>query len=205
MSVLPRKIEEAIEAFSSLPGIGPKSAARIVFFLQKAPIELSESLSAQVKFARKDIKICTECFNFSDDSICSLCQDDLRQSESVLVVEDSLDLVAIEKTGVFKGLYHVLGGIISPLNGVGPDEIRIKELLQRLGKFEGEIELIIATNPNMEGEATALYIQQEIEKEENLKDRINITRLARGLSTGADIDYADDLTIRKAFEGRVKL
>jgi recombination protein RecR len=210
MSFLPQNILDLIDEFSSLPGIGPKSAARIVFFLQKAPNELSLDLAEKLKQAKISTKICQNCYNLSEAELCVICQNEGRNEDQILVVEDSLDLIAIEKTGIFRGLYHVLGGIISPMNGVGPDEIRIKELLKRLEqiakKKEGVFtELIIATNPNMEGEATALYIQKEIENNRLLSKRVKVTRLARGLATGADIDYIDDLTIKKAIEGRAEM
>jgi len=214
MSFLPQNILDLIDEFSSLPGIGPKSAARIVFFLQKAPNELSMDLAEKLKAAKISTKICQNCYNLSEGELCVICQNEGRKHDQILVVEDPLDLIAIEKTGVFRGQYHVLGGIISPMNGVGPDEIRIKELLKRLSQIskkgvEGEkemnIELIIATNPNMEGEATALYIQKEIENNRLLAKSVKVTRLARGLATGADIDYIDDLTIKKAIEGRAEM
>lgn len=201
MNILPQKIEDLIESFSLLPGIGPKSAARIVFYLQKAPEELSLSLADSIINSKRGIKVCRVCYNLSDEKECYICQNEERDKSKILVVEDALDLVAIEKTGFYNGLYHVLGGVISPINGVGPDEIRIKELLDRIRSGDVK-ELIIATNPNMEGEATALYIQNEVKK---IDIDLDITRLAQGLAMGADIDYTDDTTIRKALEGRKKL
>ena len=143
----------------------------------------------------------------SEEEICTVCADEKRDRSKLLVVEDPLDLIAIERAGAYQGFYHVLGGVISPMNGIGPDEIRIRELLERLKKDqeESEIELIIATNPNMEGEATAVYIQNEIVGDKKLKNKVKISRLARGLTTGADIDFTDDMTIRKAIEGRVNM
>jgi len=201
MNILPQKIEDLIESFSLLPGIGPKSAARIVFYLQKAPEELSLALADTLVGAKRGIKTCSQCYNLSDEKECYICQNEERDRSKILVVEDALDLVAIENTGFYQGLYHVLGGIISPINGIGPEEIRIKELLDRITS-QTISELIVATNPNMEGEATALYIQNEVKK---IDIDLDITRLAQGLAMGADIDYTDDTTIRKALEGRKKL
>ncbi len=201
MNILPQKIEDLIESFSLLPGIGPKSAARIVFYLQKAPEELSLALADTLVGAKRGIKTCSQCYNLSDEKECYICQNEERDRSKILVVEDALDLVAIENTGFYQGLYHVLGGIISPINGIGPEEIRIKELLDRITS-QTISELIVATNPNMEGEATALYIQNEVKK---IDIDLDITRLAQGLAMGADIDYTDDTTIQKALEGRKKL
>jgi len=204
MKILPQSITDLIDEFSNLPGIGPKSAARVVFFLQKAPQNVSKSLADKISKA-VDIDECERCFNLSEGDRCSVCLDEAREEQKILVVEDPLDLIAIERVGVYKGFYHVLGGIISPMNGVGPDEIRIRELIKRLNETEKEIELIIATNPDMEGEATAIYIQNEIKNSGSLSKKVEITRLARGLATGADIDYTDETTIRRAIEGRVKM
>ncbi len=201
MNSLPQAITDLIEEFTQLPGIGPKSAARIVFFLQKAPLEFSQNLAKQLIESKVQAKVCKQCYNLSDEDMCPICADPSRNNGMVLVVEDALDLVAIENAGVFKGLYHVLGGVISPMNGIGPEEIRIAELLRRLLANTESIELIIGTNPNIEGEATALYIENEIVNS-SFADRVTVTRLARGLSTGADIDYTDETTIKRAFEGR---
>lgn len=207
MDGLPQKISTLIEAFSELPGIGPKSAARVVFFLQKAPRELSEQLADSIISAKNDTTICKICYNLSESELCSICKKDDREEDKILVVEDALDLIAIEKTGSYKGRYHVLGGVISPMSGIGPEEIRIKELINRLKTvLKGEdkkVEIILATNPNMEGEATAAYIVDEIQRLPEYGNGIRISRLARGLSSGADIDFTDDTTIRKSIEGRV--
>lgn len=202
MRVLPKSIEDLVESISSLPGIGPKSASRIAFFLLKAPVEMSENLAESIIRSRKELRICSNCFNYSEGELCDICSNEKREPHRILVIEDALDLVAIEKTGEYLGHYHVLGGLLSPMNGVGPDEIRIEELLRRLMKLDAKkIELIIGLNPNMEGESTALYIQKEIS--DRLKSKqILVTKLARGLSSGADIDYLDEYTLRKALEGR---
>ncbi|MBN1331736.1 recombination protein RecR [Candidatus Dojkabacteria bacterium] len=208
MKILPKSIEELIDGISSLPGIGPKSASRIAFFLLRAPKELSDNLSTAITQARDGVKLCKECYHYSDEEICPICSSDERDKSVIMLVEDALDLLAIEKTGDFEGVYFVLGGILSPMNGIGPDEIRLKELLDRLKKSKSkskEIELIIGLNPNMEGESTALYIQKEIDANKDLRGKVKITKLARGLSSGADIDYLDEYTIRKAFEGRSAL
>jgi len=147
---------------------------------------------------KKDIKICKSCFNYSEEDLCPICSDSSRESNTLLVVEEPLDIVAFERTGSFFGLYHVLGGVISPINGIGPEEIRVKELFERIEKNSIE-EIIIATNPNLEGESTAIYIKKGIVKKNN---DIKITRLARGLPTGADLEYADEVTLQKALEGR---
>ena len=207
MNSLPKKINDLIDVLTGLPGIGQKSAARIVFFLQKAPKELNTDLADAIVDAKINTRTCKICYNLSEEEICTVCADEKRDRSKLLVVEDPLDLIAIERAGAYQGFYHVLGGVISPMNGIGPDEIRIRELLERLKKDqeESEIELIIATNPNMEGEATAVYIQNEIVGDKKLKNKVKISRLARGLTTGADIDFTDDMTIRKAIEGRVNM
>ncbi|MBD3280865.1 recombination protein RecR [Candidatus Dojkabacteria bacterium] len=206
MKILPSAIEELIESISSLPGIGPKSASRVAFFLLKAPRELSDNLANSIRDARANVNYCEKCFHYSDEPVCLICASESREKKLVMVVEDSLDLIAIEKTGGFNGLYFVLGGILSPMNGIGPDEIRIRELMKRLESAgEEEIELIIGLNPSMEGESTALYIQKEVEDNERLLSKVQITKLARGLSSGADIDYLDEYTLKKAFEGRSEL
>lgn len=205
MNLLPKNIQNLIDELARLPGIGPKSAARIVFFLLKAPEGTSNSLSNLIKDVKSDVRICSNCFNFSIDDLCPICTNEERDDSRICVVEDALDLVAIEKAGVFDGLYHVLQGILSPMRGIGPDEIRLRELIERLKARKGSLELIMALNPDMEGEATVLFISREIEDNKELKSRVKITRLARGLATGSDIDYIDTFTLKKAFEGRTNL
>lgn len=198
MKILPEKIEELIDTFGSLPGIGPKSAARIVLFLHKAPSGLSERLAEEIVSAKKDVMVCSKCFNFSDSDICPVCSSLERENGQLLVVVDSLALLAVERTRAYAGLYHVLGGVISPLRGIGPDEIRIGELIKRV-RGDSIDEVILALNPDMEGDATSLYIQNEIEA---LGKDIKITRLAQGLSKGADLDYVDGGTIENALKDR---
>jgi recombination protein RecR len=206
MKILPELIEDLIDGIASLPGIGPKSASRVAFFLLKAPQELSNNLSEAISQARSKVKYCKECYHYSDGDVCPICSSDTRDKHSIMLVEDALDLLAVENAGGFDGVYFVLGGILSPMNGIGPEEIRIKELMDKLKSIEqGEIELIIGLNPNMEGESTALYIQKEIQDNQALNSKVRVTKLARGLSSGVDIDYLDEYTIKKAFEGRTEL
>lgn len=196
--MLPNALKKLIESFESLPGIGPRTAARLAYFMLRAPENLSVNLAKNLVDLKKNIKVCTNCYNYAEDELCQICASEERHKELIMVVEEPLDVVAFERVGSYKGVFHVLGGVISPMNGIGPDEIRIKELIGRLNPSVSEI--IIATNPNLEGESTALYIKKEIEKRsiENLK----ITRLARGLPTGADLEYADETTLERAFAGR---
>lgn len=193
---IPKSVASLIEAFEQLPGIGPKTAARLTYYLLHAPDSLSEKLSRSVSELRLKTKICAICQNITETAPCEICDDSERDKSIICVVEDPLDVWAIEKSGGFRGLYHVLHGVIAPLDNIGPEELRIRELLPRLKN--GDVrELIMATNPSMEGEATAMYIQRLIQP---LK--IKTTRIARGIPTGAEIEYADEITVRRAFEGR---
>ncbi len=198
MSTLPKVVQNLIENFEDLPGIGPRSAARLAYFFLRAPDNFANKLSDNLKRIKTEVKVCTNCFNYSDSEICSICLANDRSQTQIMVVEDPLDVVAFERMGQFKGVYHVLGGLISPINGIGPEELRIDELIERLKKLDIE-ELIIATNPNLEGESTALYIKKMVDQ---IGRDITITRLARGLPTGADLEYADDVTLQRALEGR---
>ena len=213
MSALPRVVEKLIEEFEKLPGVGPKSAARMAYHFLRAPKEQAEKMSQFLLDVKEKIKSCEVCFNFTESSPCSICSDLRRNQKVLMVVEEPLDVVAFDRVGMkeeggFEGVFHVLGGVISPVNSVGPDELRIEELLKRLdtlwgtSKAGGEVELIIATNPNLEGEATAMYIREEIANR-GIKG-VRITRLARGLPTGADLEYADQTTLRRAIEGRTE-
>lgn len=185
-----------IDAFEQLPGIGPKTAARLTYYLLHAPDQLSEKLADAARDLKKKTKICSICQNITEEDPCDICDKDSRNKSIICVVEDPLDVWAIEKSGGFDGLYHVLHGVIAPLDNIGPEELKIRELLPRIRN--GEIkELILATNPSMEGEATAMYIQRLVKP---LK--IKTTRIARGIPTGAEIEYADEITVRRAFEGR---
>jgi recombination protein RecR len=198
MSSIPKNIEKVIEEFSRLPGIGPKSAERLTFYLLKKPAEDVERFGDAVKKLKEGIKYCGICKNLTTEDICPICSSDNRDRNILCVVEDSLDLIALEKTGIFKGVYHVLHGLISPVEGIGPDELTIAELIERLKKANIK-ELIIALNPSMEGEATAAYLTRYI-KPLNIK----ITRIARGIPVGGDLEYADSQTLKRAMEGRVE-
>lgn len=193
---IPKSVASSIEAFEQLPGIGPKTAARLTYYLLHAPDSLSEQLSQSVSDLKQKTKICSICENITETDPCEICEDDSRDKSIICVVEDPLDVWAIEKSGSFNGLYHVLHGVIAPLENIGPEELKIRELLPRLKNGEVK-ELIMATNPSMEGEATAMYIQRLVQP---LK--IKTTRIARGIPTGAEIEYADEITVRRAFEGR---
>ncbi|MBI4037570.1 recombination protein RecR [Candidatus Curtissbacteria bacterium] len=193
---VPKSIASLIEAFEALPGIGPKTAARLTYYLLHAPDELSQKLAEAASELRTKTKICTVCQNICETSPCDLCDDVDRDKTMLCVVEDPLDVWSIEKSGSFKGLYHVLHGVIAPLDNVGPEDLRIGELLNRL-KENRIKEIILATNPSMEGEATAMYIQRLIKPL-----GIRVSRIARGIPIGAEIEYADEITVRRAFEGR---
>lgn len=186
-----------IEAFERLPGIGPKTAQRLTFYLLHNPQSELDKFSEALKNLKRDTKECEICFNVAESSPCSICLDRERDQTKICVVEQALDILAIERGGFYQGLYHVLGGSISPLNNVGPEELKIRELIDRL-KTGRVKELILATNPNMEGEATAMYIA----KQANRFPEIKITRIGRGLPIGADLEYADEATLNRAFEGR---
>jgi recombination protein RecR len=192
----PDAAERLIEALQRLPGIGPKTAQRLTFFMLKRPeaevIELSEAL-AQLK-AR--IRYCTVCFNVTEEDPCRICGDPARDQRVLCVVEEPNDLLALERTGEFKGRYHVLLGALSPLDGIGPEDLRVRELLVRL-EAQGVEELILATNPSVEGEATAIYLAKLLKPL-----AVRITRIARGLPVGGDLEYADQVTLTKALEGR---
>ena len=195
---LPKSLQNLINEFSRLPGIGPKSASRLAFYLLRQPASDMESFAAALSGLQKGILYCSRCFNMAENDPCQFCMDNKRDQNLICVVEDSLDVVAMDNTN-FSGVYHVLGGALSPLDGVGPDKLKIAELLRRLETPEPK-EVILSTNPSMEGEATAMYIAKL------LKDpkfsHIKITRIGRGLPMGADLEYADEFTLSKALEGR---
>lgn len=203
---LPKPIKKLIDSFERLPGIGPKTAQRLTFYLLHVPQEILNEFGEALINLKKDTITCSICFNVSQTNPCQICGDKARDHSIICIVEQPLDILAIEKTGKYNGVYHVLGGAISPLNNIGPDELRIKELFDRIRNSQPEIsELILATNPNMEGEATAMYIANEIRKlkTQNSKlENLKISRLGQGLPTGGDLEYADDVTLQKALEGR---
>lgn len=193
---VPKSVAELIEVFETLPGIGPKTAARLTYYLLHAPEAISQRLSEAAGSLKKTTKICSICQNITEHDPCEICEDPNRDKTIICVLEDPLDVWAVEKSGSFHGLYHVLHGVIAPLDNIGPEELKIGELLKRLQGDEVH-EIILATNPSMEGEATAMYIQRLIKPL-----GIKTTRIARGIPIGAELEYADDVTLRRAFEGR---
>ncbi len=189
-------VQALIDELGRLPGIGPKSAQRIAFHLLKLPVEDAERLSRAIAEAKAKVRFCTRCFNVCEGELCSICLDDRRDATVLCVVEEARDIVAVEKTGEFRGRYHVLLGAISPIDGVGPEQLKIRELLLRL-EPEGVQEVILCTNPNIEGEATALYLARLLKPL-----GVTVTRIASGLPVGGDLEYADELTLGRALEGR---
>lgn len=201
--ILPRQIRRLIEELSKLPGIGPKSASRLVFYLLARPKTRTEELGEAILNLKKNLKKCGQCFNISEDDLCSICQNEERNKNMIMVVETALDVIALEKSGDFDGVYHILGGVIKPIEGIGPDELHLRELLERIKDNDEIEEIILATNPNLEGEATAMYLAKKIsDLAEKLQRRILVTRIARGLPVGADLEYADEVTLSRALEGR---
>ena len=198
MKILPKSVEKVIESFEKLPGIGPKTASRLTFYLLHTPQAQLDEFSDAVKNLKLTTVYCSRCFNIGEEDPCVVCSDTRRDESLVCVVEEPIDVVSLERTGKFEGIYHVLHGAINPLNNIGPDEIRITELVNRLkgGKIK---EVILATNPDMEGEATAMYIKIEIK---NQNSNVKISRLAHGLPVGGDIEYADEVTLSRSLEGR---
>jgi len=191
-------MERAISELSQLPGIGRKSAQRLVFYLLKRPKTEVESLTQALMAIKEKINFCAVCFNITEDTSCAICTSETRDRRTICVVEEANDVLAIERTAQYRGLYHVLGGALSPLEGVGPEDLHIKELLTRLNGLTSEV--IIATNPNTEGEATAIYLEKLV-RSLNIK----VTRIARGLPVGSDLEYADEVTLTRALEGRITL
>ncbi len=189
-------VQTLIDELGRLPGIGPKSAQRIAFHLLKLPAEDAARLSRAIEEAKAKVTFCTRCFNVSEGPECGICADSRRDTTVICVVEEPRDIVAVEKTGEFKGRYHVLQGAISPIEGVGPEQLRVRELLMRL-EPEGVTEVILATNPNIEGEATAMYLARLLKPL-----GFRVTRIASGLPVGGDLEYADEVTLGRAFEGR---
>jgi recombination protein RecR len=189
-------IQDLIDELGRLPGVGPKSAQRIAFhIIQSDRVDVSR-LAEILKMVKERVKFCTTCGNISEEELCRICKDPRRDNSSICVVEESKDVLAIEKTREFKGKYHVLGGAISPIDGIGPENLRIKELMTRLAQTQIN-EVIIATDPNLEGEATATYLTRLIKPL-----GVKVSRLASGLPVGGDLEYADEITLGRAFEGR---
>lgn len=196
MSTIPKPVARLIDELSRLPGIGPKTASRLTFYLLRAPREQAEALSSAIQELHERIVHCEQCFNLSETSPCAICASQERDRSMICVVEEPLDVLALERTRAHHGLYHVLHGAISPVEGVGPSDLKIDELMQRLQR--GEVtEVILATNPNLEGEATAMYLERFVKPL-----GIRVTRLARGLPMGGDLEYADEVTLTRALEGR---
>jgi recombination protein RecR len=198
-AVTPEAVTRLIEAFAQLPGIGPKTASRLTFYLLRRPAEQAEGLADALRDLKQQTTFCSICYNITEQSPCSVCQDEGRDRTTLCVVEEPLDVLAIDRTGEYRGLYHVLHGAISPVDGIGPEELRIRELMARLGE-PGKArvqEVLLATNPNLEGEATAMYLARLIRPL-----GIRVTRLARGLPVGGDLEYADVVTLGRALQGR---
>jgi len=195
-AAIPEPVNRLIEAFAQLPGIGPKSASRLTFYLLRRPAEQAEFLAGALVDLKQKTTFCRACFNITVESPCRICQDEGRDRSIICVVEEPLDVLAIDRTGEYRGLYHVLHGAISPVEGIGPDELKINELVARL-KNEPVQEVLLATNPNLEGEATAMYLARVVEPL-----GVRVTWLARGLPVGGDLEYADAVTLGRALEGR---
>jgi recombination protein RecR len=189
-------VQVLIDELGRLPGIGPKSAQRIAFHLLKVPAEDAARLAHAISDAKARVRFCERCFNVSEGSLCPICSDDGRDSSILCVVEESRDIVAVEKTGEFRGRYHVLLGAMSPLEGIGPEQLKIRELVARI-EPEGVEEIILCTNPNTEGEVTAMYLARLLKP-----IGLRVTRIASGLPVGGDLEYADELTLGRALEGR---
>ncbi len=199
MSLYSPSIEKLIESFERLPSIGHKTAARLAFHILNSSEEETNEFISSIVNAKKNLKYCSKCFNISDTDPCTICSNPKRNQELICVVEDVRDVIAMEKTHEFKGVYHVLHGSISPMNGIGPDDIKIKELLARI--MDGQVkEVILATNPRVEGEATAMYLSKLIKPL-----GITVTRIAHGIPVGGDLEYTDEITLTKALEGRREL
>ncbi len=196
MSVYDGPVQSLIDELGRLPGIGPKSAQRIAFHLLKVDAEDARRLARSITEAKERVSWCRRCFNFAEGELCTFCRDERRDAHVVCVVEEPRDIVAIERTGEFKGRYHVLQGAISPIEGIGPEQLRIKELLGRVSE-QGITEIILATNPNIEGEATAMYLARMLKPLD-----LRVTRIASGLPVGGDLEYADEVTLGRALEGR---
>jgi recombination protein RecR len=195
-SVYEGPVQTLIDELGRLPGVGPKSAQRIAFYLLKAAPEDARRLATAIVEAKERVSWCRRCFNIAEGELCGFCRDERRDSRVLCVVEEPRDIVAVERTQEFQGRYHVLQGAISPIEGIGPEQLRIRELLERLGT-EGVEEVILATNPNIEGEATAMYLGRLLKPLE-----LRVTRIASGLPVGGDLEYADEVTLGRALEGR---
>ena len=196
MGIYEGPVQNLIDELGRLPGIGPKSAQRIAFHILKIDAEDARRLARSITEAKERVTWCRRCYNFAEGELCTFCRDERRDPQVVCVVEEPRDIVAIERTGEFKGRYHVLQGAISPIEGIGPEQLRVKELLTRISD-EGVNEVILATNPNIEGEATAMYLAKLLKPV-----GLRVTRIASGLPVGGDLEYADEVTLGRALEGR---
>ena len=196
MKIVPKAIEDLSIELGKLPGVGPRTAERLTFHLLKSDPSRANGLSLALNDLHAKVRSCTQCYNFAEDELCEVCRSSERQQTIVAVVEEPFDVVAIEKTGLFQGLYHVLGGVVSPMDGIGPEQLQIDSLLRRI-EDKGITEVILATNPSLEGESTAMYIRQRLEA-----SAVKLTRLARGLPVGGDLEYADQITLGRALQER---
>ena len=194
-------VARLIESFSRLPGIGPKTAQRLTYYMLRAPDAEARALARALVAVRDEVVFCEQCFNISDAPVCPICRDPGRDEGRLCVVEEPLDVLAIDRTGEYRGRYHVLHGAISPIDGIGPERLKIRELLARVDEAAAEghrvEEVILATNPTLEGEATAMYLNERLEGHV-----VSVTRIARGLPVGGDLEYADDVTLIRALQGR---
>lgn len=200
MNTLPKSVSRVIEAFERLPGVGPKTATRLAFYMLHMPEDEVVSFADRLTALKRNTVLCGVCKNVSEGDPCAICSSPAREHDTVCVVEQPTDVLSIERTGVFRGVYHVLHGVIDPLNNIGPDEIYLSNLVKRVS-LGGVKEIVLALNPNMEGEATAMYLIRSL-KAECPDETPRITRLAHGLPVGADIEYADEVTLKRALEGR---
>ena len=199
MTVTVKPITRVVDEFARLPGIGPKTAQRLTYYLLRAPAEQTEALASAITDLKQKVVLCSQCFNITERSPCEICANPARDGSRICVVEEPLDVVAIDRTGQYDGRYHVLHGALSPIEGIGPEELKIRELLHRLDP-EAVQEVILATNPNLEGDATAMYLTRLIQPL-----GVVVTRLARGLPVGGDLEYADEITLSNALAGRSQL
>lgn len=201
MQVTPTPVTKLIDEFSRLPGIGPKTASRLTFYLLRNPADRALDLAQALQELHRKVLFCSQCFNIAASDPCSVCSNEHRDQATICVVEEPLDVLAIERTREYHGLYHVLHGTIAPTEGIGPEDLKIAELVGRVQSSQTAVgEIIIATNPNLEGEATAMYIARQLEGQD-----VKLTRLARGLPVGGDLEYADEITLSRALSGRSEM
>jgi recombination protein RecR len=196
---LPRPVARLVEELIRLPGVGPKSASRLAYYLLRAPEEEARALAEAILEMKQRMSFCSRCYNITEADPCPICSDENRDRTRICVVEEPLDVIALERTGRYRGLYHVLHGAISPVEGIGPDDLRIRELLNRV-RLQPVEEIILATNPSLEGDATTMYLAQQL-----IPLGVRVTRLAHGLPMGGDLEYADEITLSRALEGRREL